>query len=220
MITYQAAIFDMDGLLLDTERLCMAIFEEACESLSLPFYRDIYLTIIGRNAAGIKEIFSGAYGDACDTVIDEWRNRYCSVVERQAIPVKQGVVELLEWLESEQVPMAVATSTASPVAQKKLELAGLDNYFSAVVTGCEVNQGKPDPEIFQLAASRLKIEPQACIAFEDSNNGARAAIAAGMYTYQIPDLVGPCAELQRSGHIVMPSMVQVLHQLRKKKRST
>ena len=214
MINYQAAIFDMDGLLLDTERVCMGVFEEACNTLALPFYRDVYLTIIGRNAAGIREIFLKAYADNCDAVIAEWRSRYHEIVENQAIPVKPGVIELLEWLQEEQIPMAVATSTANPVAQKKLELAGLDKYFSAVATGCEVSQGKPSPEIYQLAASRLNVDANACLAFEDSNNGVRAAVAAQMFTYQIPDLVQPCAELRLLGHRILPSMHEALLDLK------
>lgn len=213
-MVYQAAIFDMDGLLLDTERVCMGVFEDACHSLGLPFYRDVYLTIIGRNAAGIREIFLQAYADDCDAVIAEWRTRYHGIVESRAIPVKPGVTELLEWLQAEQIPMAVATSTASPVAQKKLALAGLDTYFSAVATGCEVTQGKPSPEIYQLAASRLHVDANACLAFEDSNNGVRAAVAAQMYTYQIPDLVEPCEEVRALGHHILPSMRHVLSDLK------
>lgn len=214
MINFQAAIFDMDGLLLDTERVCMGVFEEACVTLALPFYRETYLNIIGRNAAGIREIFLEAYADNCDAVIAEWRTRYHEIVENKAIPVKPGVIELLEWLQAQQIPMAVATSTANPVAQTKLELAGLDQYFSAVATGCEVSQGKPNPEIYQLAASRLNIDAKACLAFEDSNNGVRAAVAAEMFTYQIPDLVEPCQEVRLLGHRILPSMHSVLAELR------
>ena len=212
-INYQAAIFDMDGLLLDTESVCMGIFEEVCNHLSLPFYQDVYLSIIGRNAVGIRNVFLNAYGENCDAVIAEWRSRYHRVVEHQGVPLKLGVTELLEWFQSRQIPMAVATSTASPVAQKKLQLAGLDRYFDAVTTGCEVSNGKPDPEIYLLAASRLKTDPALCLAFEDSNNGVRAAVAAKMYTYQIPDLVQPCDDIRSLGHRILPGMEQVLDEL-------
>ena len=214
MINFQAAIFDMDGLLLDTERVCMGVFEEACGTLALPFYRETYLNIIGRNAAGIREIFLEAYAGDCDAVIAEWRACYHEIVENKAIPVKPGVTALLEWLQTEKIPMAVATSTASPVAQKKLELAGLDQYFSAVATGCEVSQGKPSPEIYHLAARRLGVDANNCLAFEDSNNGVRAAVAAEMFTYQIPDLVEPCDDVRALGHRILPSMRYVLEDLK------
>ena len=157
-MNYQAAIFDMDGLLLDTERVCMRIFKQACEVQNLPFHEDVYLSIIGRNAAGIEVIFRKAYGEDLDRLHKEWRTRYNAVVQHQAIPVKQGVIELLEWLKKNGIPTAVATSTANEVAKKKLELAGLSKYFDNLTTGCEVTHGKPDPEIYLLAASRLNVD--------------------------------------------------------------
>lgn len=213
-MNFQAAIFDMDGLLLDTERVCMRIFQEACEAQNLPFYKDVYLSIIGRNAAGIEVIFRKAYGDDLDRLHKEWRDRYNAVVKHQAIPVKEGVIELLEWLKEQGLPVAVATSTAKEVAKKKLELAGLSQYFDNLTTGCEVSHGKPDPEIYLLAASRLDIEPTKCLAFEDSNNGVRAAVAAYMVTFQIPDLVEPCEEVRGFGHAIVPSLHHALAELK------
>ncbi|WP_028111998.1 HAD family hydrolase [Ferrimonas kyonanensis] len=215
-MTYHAAIFDMDGLLLDTERLCMRIFQQACDTQQLPFHQDVYLSIIGRNAAGIERIFRQAYGEDLDRLHEEWRCRYHAVVEHQPIPVKPGVIDLLEWLQSNGIAMAVATSTAREVARKKLTLAGLDRYFDSLATGCEVSQGKPDPEIYRLAASRLNVAPTECLAFEDSNNGVHSAVAADMITYQIPDLVAPSDEVLAYGHTVLPSMVQVLDDLKRR----
>ncbi|MCQ1056843.1 HAD family phosphatase [Photobacterium sp. ZSDE20] len=213
-MNYQAAIFDMDGLLLDTERVCMRIFKEACEVQNLPFHEDIYLSIIGRNAAGIEAIFRKAYGDDLGRLHEEWRMRYNAVVKHQAIPVKEGVIELLEWLKAQGTPVAVATSTAHEVAKIKLELAGLTKYIDNLTTGCEVANGKPHPEIYQLAASRLNVEPESCLAFEDSNNGVRSAVAANMMTFQIPDLVEPCAEVRQFGHAIVPSLHEVLAKLK------
>ncbi|WP_329355158.1 HAD family phosphatase [Vibrio natriegens] len=213
-MNYHAAIFDMDGLLLDTERVCMRVFQEACEVQQLPFYKEVYLSIIGRNAAGIEAIFRKAYGNDLDRLHQEWRTRYNAVVKHQAIPVKEGVVELLEWLKEQSLPIAVATSTAKDVAKIKLELAGLSKYIDNLTTGCEVSSGKPDPEIYLLAANRLNVEPTKCLAFEDSNNGVRAAVAANMSTYQIPDLVEPCDEVRQFGHSIVPSLHDVLKELK------
>lgn len=213
-MNYQAAIFDMDGLLLDTERVCMRVFQEACEVQELPFYHEVYLSIIGRNAAGIEAIFRQAYGQDLDRLHHEWRTRYNAVVKHRAIPVKKGVIELLEWLKAQSLPTAVATSTSKEVAKVKLELAGLSKYFDNLTTGCEVTNGKPDPEIYLLAAKRLNVEPHKCLAFEDSNNGVRAAVAANMTTYQIPDLVAPCEEVRQLGHAIAPSLQDVLSELK------
>ncbi|CAH0531696.1 Pyrophosphatase PpaX [Allocatenococcus thiocycli] len=214
VMNYHAAIFDMDGLLLDTERVCMRVFQEACKVQQLPFYKEVYLSIIGRNAAGIEAIFRKAYGNDLDRLHQEWRTRYNAVVKHQAIPVKEGVVELLEWLKEQSLPIAVATSTAKDVAKIKLELAGLSKYIDNLTTGCEVSNGKPDPEIYLLAANRLNVEPTKCLAFEDSNNGVRAAVAANMSTYQIPDLVEPCDEVRQFGHSIVPSLHDVLKELK------
>ncbi|USD35039.1 MULTISPECIES: HAD family hydrolase [Vibrio] len=210
----QAAIFDMDGLLLDTERVCMRVFKQACVNVNLPFYEDVYLSIIGRNAAGIEKIFRAAYGDDLDKLHDEWRRNYDAIVKHQPIPVKEGVVELLKWLRENQIPTAVATSTHRDIAEVKLRLASLDQYFDGLTCGCEVSVGKPDPEIYLLAADRLNVQAQHCIAFEDSNNGVKSAVAASMTTYQIPDLVEPCADVKALGHYILPSLHSALEHLK------
>ncbi len=216
----QAAIFDMDGLLLDTERVCMRIFKQACDTVGQPFHETMYLSIIGRNAAGIHAIFTEGYGDAYPAIHTEWRKNYNAVVLNEAIPVKQGVIALLDWLKSNRIPMAVATSTQKEVAEVKLRLAGLDGYFDNLTTGCEVAQGKPHPEIYRLAAQRLNVDPTACVAFEDSNNGVRSAVAAEMMTFQIPDLVEPCDEVKVLGHRIENSMDDVLVALKEEIMAT
>ncbi|WP_158108337.1 HAD family hydrolase [Vibrio furnissii] len=215
-MNFQAAIFDMDGLLLDTERVCIEIFEQACQAVGVPFLRDLYLSVIGRNAAGIEATLRAGYGPDLDymQLHNEWRTRYNAVVKHQAIPVKQGVIELLEWLKAEHIPTAVATSTQRDVASIKLRLSGLDHYFDAVATGCEVSQGKPHPEIYLLAASRLDVAPAQCLAFEDSNNGVRSAVAAKMIAYQIPDLVMPSDDVVALGHRIRPTLSDVLEELK------
>ncbi|MGF1753783.1 HAD family phosphatase [Vibrio makurazakiensis] len=217
-MNFQAAIFDMDGLLLDTERVCKRIFQEACEAQNVEFLEDVYLTIIGCNSAGIEKILREGYGPTLDypALNAEWRERYNAVVKHQAIPVKEGVVELLQWLKANNIPTAVATSTQKDVAEIKLRLSGLDQYFDSLSTGCEVKHGKPHPEIYLLAAKRLGVKPELCLAFEDSNNGTRAAVAADMVTYQIPDLVEPCAEVKMLGHTILPSLTDVLDNLKSK----
>lgn len=213
-MNYQAAIFDMDGLLLDTERVCMRVFKQACKTVSQPFHEEIYLSIIGRNAAGIEKIFRAAYGEHHDAIHAEWSKNYKAIVNHQAIPVKEGVIELLTWLKENQIPTAVATSTHKEVAQRKLELAGLSQYFDGITCGCEVSAGKPDPEIYLLAASRLGVEPTQCLAFEDSNNGVLSAVGAQMVTFQIPDLVEPSDEVKALNHYIVPSLHEALAQLK------
>ncbi|EKO3425466.1 HAD family phosphatase [Vibrio fluvialis] len=124
-MNFQAAIFDMDGLLLDTERVCLEIFEQACHAVGIPFLRDLYLSVIGRNAAGIEASLRAGYGPDLDYPVlhNEWRTRYNAVVKHQPIPVKQGVIELLQWLKAHQIPTAVATSSQRDVASVKSAMA-------------------------------------------------------------------------------------------------
>lgn len=210
---FKAAIFDMDGLLLDTERVCKTIFKQACSALNLPFLDAVYLTLIGCNSKRCEEILTAAYGSDYPALHNEWKRRYEAVVMHKAIPVKEGVVALLEWLKSQSIPMAVATSTERSVAKTKLKLAGLDKYFQNLTTGCEVTNSKPDPEIYILAAKRLGVEPQYCLSFEDSNNGIKAAVAAGTIAYQIPDMIQPTNEVIALGHTIKASLTDVLTEL-------
>ncbi len=214
-MNYNAAIFDMDGLLLDTERVCLRVFEQACQTVGVPFLREVYLSVIGCNAAGIEQGLKAGYGPDLDysRLHKEWRKGYDAVVKHHPIPVKEGVIELLEWLKQHNIPTAVATSTQKEVATIKLRLANLDHYFDSLTTGCEVVNGKPDPEIYLLAAQRLSVDPQQCLAFEDSNNGVRSAIAAKMHTFQIPDLVEPNDTIRALGHHIRPSLQHVLAEL-------
>lgn len=212
IMNYKAAIFDMDGLLLDTEQVCMTAFQQTCTEMDIPFKQDIYLSIIGRNQAGIKPIIEKGYGDLLDYSVfhPRWMQRYLAVVEHQAIPVKSGIIALLEWLQSQNIPMVVATSTHNVLAHKKLQLAGLAHYFSHITSGDEVINGKPAPEIYFLAAQRLHISPEQCLAFEDSNNGVKSAIAANMTVLQIIDLVEPDTDTRALGHHIFNTMDEAL----------
>lgn len=215
LMSYQAAVFDMDGLLLDTERICMEAFKEACQKLSIPFIQSAYLKIIGCNAKGIENAIMPHYSEFVEynPLRKEWMEGYWPIVKTQAIPKKPGVIALLEWLKSNGIPMAVATSTHRELALTKLKLAQLDGYFEHISTGCEVTQGKPHPEIFLLAAKRLNIPAEQCLAFEDSANGVKAAIAANMQVYQVPDLVIPDENIRTLGHRIEASLNDVLTHL-------
>ena len=213
--SFRAVIFDMDGLLLDTERLALRTFNETCSEFGIGAQHDLFRKLIGRNQASGDEILRAELHGQVDIGVfgKVWNRKYTELTTDRPIPVKPGATELLAHLGCREVPLAVATSTNSNVAQRKLKGAGILQHFRLVVGGEQVAHGKPYPEIYTRAALDLGVEPQACIAVEDSENGVRAAVAAGMTVLQVPDLVPPSPELLRLGHTVLPDLHHVLELL-------
>lgn len=138
-------------------------------------------------------------------VVDAWSERYHGHVLHHAVDHRPGAVSILELARSLGLPTALATSTRYATARRKLELAGLEQYFEFVIGGDQVAAAKPHPEPYLTAAARLGIAPGDCWAFEDSNNGARSAHAAGLWVIQVPDLLEPQPGL---AHRVLPSLVE------------
>jgi len=206
----QAIVFDMDGLLLDTERIALATFEDACRAHGLDVARAVYERCIGTSVKGTRDILGGELGfDVYDRLSREWFTRYEARVLTQAVDVKDGGREILELTRSLRIPVALATSTATELARTKLRLAGLLDFFAAIVGGDRVTHAKPHPEPYLVAASRLGYAPNQCWAIEDSDNGVRAAHAAGLFVFQVPDLVQPAAEVRGIGHLVVDSLSDV-----------
>jgi HAD superfamily hydrolase (TIGR01509 family) len=212
MKNFKAAIFDMDGLLLDSELLALKAFEAGCEQFGLGDQTELFMRFVGTNAdkgnAEMKQALDGLIN--VDKFINTWRGIYTDWVAKKPVPLKSGVKEVLIHLNSLNIPMAVATSTKTTAAEKKLSMAGIFDYFDVVIGGEQVTLSKPAPDIFLKAASTLSIEPLACIAFEDSPNGVKSAVAAGMTVVQIPDMIKPDAVLLKLGHIVLDSLSDVL----------
>ena len=218
-----ALVFDMDGLLLDTERIARDAFEAACRDAGWPSPDlAVYARCIGGTGWDEGAIFRAGYGPdfPWEAVRDGWRRRYHAHVEHRAVSVKPGALELLAYCWECGLPCALATSTRAELAQTKLGLAGLDGYFPIRVTGDMVRRGKPDPEPYLLAAERIGIAPERCWAFEDSSNGVRSAHAAGFEVFQVPDLVEPPLELRRLGHTVLESLYDAIDQLRESRSET
>ena len=205
-------IFDMDGLLLDTEAIAIKAFEEACEAFGHLVKKDVYLRCIGTNDQRSREILTEGYGQEfpIEKIIRLWGELYHEQAVEQPVPLKKGVTTLLKLLKENNVPTAIATSTVYKLAIKKLNNAGIFNYFEEIVSGDMVRQSKPQPDIYLMAAEKVGIKPENCIALEDSETGVRAALAAGMKVFQIPDLIQPSAEFRQLGHTVVASLEEVI----------
>jgi len=211
MNQFCAVIFDMDGLLLDSERLAYAAFRDTCEALELGELTELFEEMVGTNSAlGRRILIERLRGRVEYEVFQQqWESTFESLTAQDGIPVKAGAVELLRHLQEEKIPTAIATSTSTPRALKKLGAAALLEFCKVVVGGDQVAQSKPNPEIYLRAASLLGVDPMKCLALEDSPNGVRAAVAAGMTVIQIPDLIEPSGELRELGHIILESLHEV-----------
>ena len=207
----RALVFDMDGLLLDSERIAMDGFLFACRELGVEPDLPTYYRCIGTTGRDSRQIMIDGHGPdfPADAVRDVWGRYYDERVHHEPTPKKSGVVRLLDLAVELGVPVALATSTGEPTAYRKLELAGLLDYFSTRVTGDQVVNGKPHPEPYLTAADRLGIAPTAAWAMEDSPNGVRSALGAGMTVFQVPDLVQPDAALRDLGHEIVLSLDDV-----------
>lgn len=212
MRQFAGVIFDMDGLLLDSERIALAAFVATCEHFSLGDRMDVFLRCIGANRVRGQQVLREGFGEAVDPMEfgRVWDMQYVERISSRPIPLKDGVTALLEHLAQLEIPAAVATSTSSDRATRKLEEAGIHHRFAAVIGGDRVANSKPHPEIYLRAAEALGQRPERCLALEDSDSGVRAAVGAGMTVVQIPDLVQPSPELRTLGHIVLGSLHDVI----------
>ncbi len=185
-----AVIFDMDGLLLDSEMVMRGCFDRVAAEQGWAMPAGVFESMIGSNRAMSLEILSRQVpaGIVAADFDDAVHAAYDAEVER-GIPLKSGTLALIEHLAARHIPRAVATSSAVYRTQKKLSTAGLLIFMDAVASGDEVACGKPAPDVFLLAAERLHVRPSDCIVFEDSPTGVRSALAAGMRVVQVPDLV-------------------------------
>lgn len=207
-----AALFDMDGLLIDSERLSLQSFLETCTASDLGDQTPLFLSIVGSNEAALMAILDEAIGQEVDLAAfrSAWATRYHAMIADGQVLLKPGVEELLEWLAAEGVRMAVATSSAAPIAALKLTRTGIIKRFEYIVGGDMVRHSKPHPEIFLTAAAMIEAHIPRTLVFEDSSNGVKAGVAAGCTVFQIPDLVQPSAELLALGHRVCGSLHDAL----------
>ncbi len=211
-MAFQAAIFDMDGLMLDTERLGRIAWDRAGHELNLNVPDDFYLKMVGRRIQEVDGIIRDALGPGIPVAdyIARANAHYHSLVHDTVPPLKSGIIALLDFLQERRVPLAVGTSTQAKSAMRSLESTGLARYFSEFATGDQVEQGKPAPDIFLLAARKLGVPADRCVVLEDSDYGVRAGHAAGATVYMVPDQSPPQPETRSLATRVFESLDEVL----------
>jgi HAD superfamily hydrolase (TIGR01509 family) len=213
--TVGAIIFDMDGLLLDTERVALDTYLEAAATLGLDASAHLFESFIGKSWQTTRRLLESAMGpEDAGRILTLWAETFEVRVESSGIPQKPGAEDLLDLAGDAGLPIALATSTARERAIIHLRAAGLADRFPTMATGDEVDRGKPAPDIYLLAARRLGAEPGACLALEDSEPGIESASAAGMRVIMVPDLVRPTPRMRALTEQVCPSLVEVAAVLR------
>jgi len=208
----KAVIWDMDGTIFDTERLVVDCWEELCLAQGYEVPRSTLLKCIGRNSRESNEILRSFFGENDD--IDQLRAKKSAMVneriERDGLPVKKGIHEALEWIAAREVPTALASSSDYDKILSRLRLSDLQPFFSVIVGGDQITNGKPHPEIFLTAAHKLQVDPKDCIVFEDSHNGVIAAHEAGMQVVMIPDLIEANDDISKRAHHILESGAEII----------
>jgi HAD superfamily hydrolase (TIGR01509 family) len=216
--TLDAVLLDMDGTLLDTEKV---YFDSLVAALNANGYTDdvaaLCHSMVGLPGPVCEAMLLDRYGAAFP--LAEVNRAFVTHRDRMfdaALPLKRGAIELLDGLAAADCPMAIVTSSSRRTADRHLAVAGIRDRFETLLTLDDVTHGKPDPELYLKAAARLGVAPQDCIAVEDSNHGVAAAYAAGAVTLMVPDMAPPTEETRYKCAAVLPDLHAVLALLRER----
>jgi len=207
-----AVIFDMDGLMFDTEKLAYEGWKETGKSAGFDITDEIILTSIGRTKEDTEIIMKRHFGE--DFPYTELRKQKIlysqNYIKTNGMPIKLGLLKLLDFLNGKGIKTAVATSSDRIRTEENLNCCNILDKFDNIVCGDEVERGKPEPDIFLLAAKKLGCRPAECIVLEDSENGIKAAYKAGMMSIMIPDMITPTDELKKLTHQIFESLEHVV----------
>ncbi len=209
LTTFPAAVlFDMDGLMFDSERLVLRAWQRAMADFGYQASEEVFLASVGTTVESTNRLLRAAYGpDFPLEATNERTGDYVwQEVDGRGALLKPGLLALLDYLEAQAIPKAVASSSQRASIYRLLSSAGILERFGATAAGDEVTHGKPAPDIFLLAAQRLGVDPSQCLVLEDSEPGTRAAHAAGMAVIIVPDLKPPSEEAAHLAQAVLPDL--------------
>lgn len=205
-------IFDMDGLMFDTERIYYKAWQEAAKAYNYEITWDIYTQIVARNSRYIEKVLKQILGSELpyDAISAKKREISDAIVAKEGIQRKEGLMELLDYLDEQGIKKVVATSSMREKALHYLTLGEVKERFDWIICGNDVEESKPNPEIFLKAAAHLGIEPKDSMVLEDSRLGLQAAKAAKMTGVLVPDLVAADEEMKSNASYIVSSLKQVI----------
>ena len=206
----EAVVFDMDGLLLDTEIQVRTAMMACAEEVGRDLPDSVHLDVVGRPYLEICDRLTQHFGP--DFAIGDYlravRER-CDAAFVHGVRLKRGAIRLLDQLQAAGIPRALCTSSSRLVVDRHLAHGAISDRFDVIVTGDTVTNGKPHPEPYLTAAAALDVAPVACLALEDSHNGVRSAASAGMMTIMVPDLLPATSEMRALCLLVAPDLHEV-----------
>ena len=186
----KAVIFDMDGVIFDTEKVYLDIWIEVFEKYGYKMTKELYVNVMGTGRKNVIKTFLENFGDdlPIEKMYEEKDNQLFYIIENQGIPLKKGVKELFSMLKEKNYKIALATSAKRDRVEKQIKDKWLKESFDAIVCGDDVEKGKPSPDIFLKAAKEIDVEAKDCFVVEDSPAGIKAAFSGGMKGIHVEDL--------------------------------
>lgn len=205
-------IFDMDGLLFDTERIYFRSMKREMENLGYDFSFDTYKLLVGIPDLESDEILKEIYGKefSIQQVLKAYHSGFKEIIKNEGLMIKSGAEKLLDFLDENGLKKCIASSSDKEIIKNFLSITGLTNRFDFYVSGEEVERGKPHPDIFLEACRRGKVEPKDSLVIEDSLNGLKAAVSAKINCIIVPDLIDPTEEMNRNAFKIVSDLEKVI----------
>ena len=207
----KAIIFDMDGLMIDIERVTFECYQERLKDMNLTMDEEFYKTLLGKPIKGIYQRFYDVYGNdfPIENVIQDVHQLMAERFETEGVPVKKGLVELLHYLKDNNYKTIVATSSNRDRVDKILAQAKITEFFDDSICGDEVTKGKPNPEVFLKSCQKLDVNVDEAIVLEDSEAGIQASYDANIKVICIPDMKYPEKQYEEKTFKILKDLTEV-----------
>lgn len=207
----KAVIFDMDGLMIDSERVTFEGYQHILSKKGKTITEDFYITLLGKPIKGIFQRFYDVYGNdfPIESVITDVHQYMAERFETEGVPLKTGLVELLKYCREKGYRTIVATSSNRNRVDTILKSADIEQYFDDSICGDEVTKGKPDPEVFLKSCMKLGVNTDEAVVLEDSEAGIQASYAAGIKVICVPDMKQPEPEYAQKTFMIVTDLNKV-----------